>query len=453
VELDALQRALEALRAENEALKQENARLRQLLEKALREGKRQAAPFSKRPPKANPCRPGRKHGRRHGRHGRGAVPTRIDERIEVPLPNRCPGCGGAVSETGEFSQYQTELPPPRVHTTEFRVHVGRCRGCGQRVQGRDSRQSSDAGGAAAAQVGPRALALAAELNKGFGLPYGKVAAVLQRVGLGVSRGGICRALGRLGRKAEPTYNALVEQVRGSPQVTPDETGWKVGGKLWWMWVAATPEATVYSIQPGRGFEEAAQLLGADFAGFLVRDGWGVYRRFEKAMHQTCLDHLLRRCRQLIEQGEATRFPRAVRELLWRGLELRDWRQASANRAPAAARRVERLEQEMDGLLRRAYRSPANRRFARHLRRERTALFTFLHCPGLDATNWRAEQAIRPMVVTRKVWGGNRTARGAQTQQRLVSIIQTCRQHNASVLPLFQQLLCSRDSLTLSFRPR
>jgi transposase len=66
---------------------------------------------------------------------------------------------------------------------------------------------------------------------------------------------------------------------------------------------------------------------------------------------------------------------------------------------------------MDQTLERRHRSVQNRRLANHLLRERDALFTFLSCPGLEATNWRAEQAIRPMVVTRKVWGGNRTSHG------------------------------------------
>lgn len=39
----------------------------------------------------------------------------------------------------------------------------------------------------------------------------------------------------------------------------------------------------------------------------------------------------------------------------------------------------------------------------HLHREREAIFPFLSCPGLEATNWRAEQALRPAVVARKVW--------------------------------------------------
>lgn len=90
------------------------------------------------------------------------------------------------------------------------------------------------------------------------------------------------------KKAEPTYEKLVERIRGSPSVTPDETGWKVSGQLWWMWAFSSAAVTVYSIQPGRGFEQAAVVLGTEYDGFLVRDGWIVYRGFAQAIHQTCL---------------------------------------------------------------------------------------------------------------------------------------------------------------------
>lgn len=50
------------LEREIEQLKQENERLRRALEEALRAAKRQAAPFSRRSPKANPQKPGRKAG-------------------------------------------------------------------------------------------------------------------------------------------------------------------------------------------------------------------------------------------------------------------------------------------------------------------------------------------------------------------------------------------------------
>jgi hypothetical protein len=95
------------------------------------------------------------------------------------------------------------------------------------------------------------VALATYLNKGLGLPYGKTAAVLEeRFRLRVSRGGLCQGLTRVERKAEPTCAAMIQHLRGSPSVTPYETGWKVGGRLWWMWVLSTLQITAYGIQDG-----------------------------------------------------------------------------------------------------------------------------------------------------------------------------------------------------------
>jgi transposase len=79
---------------------------------------------------------------------------------------------------------------------------------------------------------------------------------------------------------------------------------------------------------------------------------------------------------------------------------------------------------MDRLLARTLRLPANRRLANHLCHEQPYLFSFLHCPGLDATNNTAERAIRPVVVARKTWGGNRTQKGARTQEVLASVLRT-----------------------------
>ena len=61
-------------------------------------------------------------------------------------------------------------------------------------------------------------------------------------------------------------------------VTADETGWRVGARGHWLWAAVTPTTTIYAICAGRGFEDAQAVLGADFDGVLVRDGWVVYRR-------------------------------------------------------------------------------------------------------------------------------------------------------------------------------
>jgi transposase len=441
------------LEREIERLKAENERLRHTLEEALRAGKRQAAPFSRRAPKAHPEKPGRKTGDRYGRACRRPIPAAVEEVVDALLPERCPHCGGECAESGIISQYQTEIPPPRVEGIEFRIHVGRCQRCGRRVHGRHSRQTSNAVGGAASQLGPRALALATQLNKGVGLPYGKTAAVMEEAfGLRVSRGGLCQALARVARKAEPTYEELVEQIRSSASVTPDETGWKVGGQLWWMWVFSSPQSTVYSIQPGRGFQQAAAVLGSDFDGFLVRDGWGVYRSFSRAVHQTCVAHLLRRCREMIAVTGlgAGQLPRTVQGILQHALRLRDRRDRDHVRGHGLAVARGRLEARLDRVLQRRYRSAENQRLAHHLLRERDAVFPFLYCPGLEATNWRAEQAIRPMVVTRKVWGGNRTPRGAHTQGVLLSLLQTCRQQHRPIQPVLQQLLCSPHPIALNF---
>jgi transposase len=83
---------------------------------------------------------------------------------------------------------------------------------------------------------------------------------------------------------------------------------------------------------------------------------------------------------------------------------------------------------------------ANERLAQHLWNHRDELFTFLRQPGLDATNWRAELAIRFGVILRKVWGGSRTWAGARAQSVLMSVWWTCWQQGRCALDFLSQLL-------------
>lgn len=427
---------LEALERENAALRAEVERLRRALEEALRKGKRQSAPFSRNTPKPNPQRPGRKSGARYGAHAGRRVPSRVDEQIRVPLRPRCGHCGGAVILATTRPQFQEDIVR-RTVVRRFDVEVGACQDCGRPVHDRHPLQTSDALGAAHVQLGPEAIALAAQLTKGLGLSHADVADLLrQGYGLQASRSGICRAILRLGDKAAPTYDRLGQSVRTSLVAWLDETGWRVAARSHWLWVAVTEHVTVFAIQAGRGFAEAAALLGEDYAGFLHHDGWRPYYGFPHAFHQTCLAHLLRRCRDLIAIGSsaAAWFPRAVTAHLQRGLALRD-RYAAGDVSPhGLAVATGRLEAAMDRLLARAVRAPANRRLAQHLNHERPSLFSFLHCPGLDATNNVAERALRPAVCARKTWGGNRTDPGARAQQILASVLRTCRQQQKDPFP-------------------
>src|SRR6516162_11534081 len=453
-ELDRVQQENDSLRKEIERLRQESERLRRELEAALRASKRQAAPHSRGTPRANPLRPGRKSGHRYGRQSCRPIPARVDERIAVPLPERCPHCGGGVQRESCETQYQEEIFR-RTVVRRFDIAVGRCRECQRRVQGRHRLQTSDAVGVGGVQLGPEALTLAAILNKQMGLSLGHTRQVLSYgFGLEVSRGGLYRALARMAGRAEPTYDGLVETARQAAVNGMDETGWKVGGRLQWLHVAVSAQVTVYAILPGRGYEQAVAILGAAYDGFLVHDGWTPYYRFQCAFHQSCLAHLLKRCREMahLASPAALAFPRAVEDLLETSLQLRDRYERGEVTAHGLSIATGKLEAKLDRMLETRRRNPANRRLARHLEHELLWLFTFLHGPGLDATNNAAERAIRGMVIARKVWGGNRTWEGARTQQILVSVLRTCWQQGKDAFRRGVRLLRAPRSVILDIVP-
>jgi len=349
-----------------------------------------------------------------------------------------------VEETTVATQYQEDLPPVTSVTRRFDIHLGCCTACQRRVQPRHPLQTSDALGAAAVQLGPQAVAVAVSLNKQFGLSFGKIAMLFRdRFGLTVTRGALVRALHRAAAQAQPTYAALCETVRTSPVVVPDETGWKVAAVLHWLWVFATATTTVYAIRAGRGFADAAAVLGVDFAGALSRDGWAPYRQFTQAAHQTCLAHLLRRCRLLQVDHPRARFPARVAQVLQHALTVRDRAAAGAISAHGAAVARGHLIAQLVTVLEQPGTIPDVQRFARHLDVEFTAVFSFLFDPTIDATNWRAEQALRPAVITRKVCGGgNRTRRGADTQQVLASVLRTAQQRGLDTTAVLSTLLRS-----------
>ncbi len=405
-----LQRRLTHLQAENE-------RLRRQLDEATRARKRQAAPFAKGLLTDQPKKPGRKPGKDYGTkaHRQPPSPEQIDEVHEAPLPERCPDCGGPLDQTHVAQQFQIEIPRKPIHR-QFNIHVGQCRQCHRRVQGRHKLKTSDALGAAASQLGPDAQAAVVELNKQGGLSHGKVTRCLESLfGIRLSRGGSAHTVLRAASRCEPTYEAIREAVGRSDWVVPDETGWRVGGLPPWLHALVGPQATAYVIDPTRSGAVAEAILGLDYEGTMIHDGWSPYDQFKDARHQQCVQHLLRRCAEM--EAAATRgavcFPRRVAELLRAGLNLRDRHEEGEISRHGLAVASGRLENQLSGLIFPPKTNAANGRLAQHLWAHRDDLFTFLHQPGLDATNWRAELAIRFGVILRKVWAatGPGLARG------------------------------------------
>lgn len=453
-----LRRENAELKAENAKLKAENARLRKritqleariaqleaLLEKSLRDGKRQAAPFSKGAPKERPKKPGRKSGKKYGSQARRPVPDQEpDDIVDVPLPQQCNECGGPVHEDHVDHQFQMEIPR-RPTIRRFDIHVGQCEACGKRFRPRDEKQTSDAVGAAASQLGPDLQAMIAMMKNKYGLSYGDICGLLEDgFGIPVSRGGAAQAVLRAGERVRPTYEGLKVAVGCSDAVYPDETGWKVDGLLHWLWTFVTDTITIYVIRPSRGKDVPQEILGEDYGGRMIHDGWSPYDSFENAVHQQCLEHLLRRATELLEKagGMAGRFPKRVKEFLQDALALRDRRDAGKISEHGVAVARGRLEKRLDRLLMCRCSNKENVKFQNHLANHRDEILTFLYHDDIEATNWPAEQAIRPAVRNRKVFGGNRTWSGAAAQESLGSFFATCAKNALGTLDALSHILC------------
>ena len=427
------------------------ATLTRRLDEALRAGKRQAAPFRKGPPQPEPKTPGRKAGDEHGVHGHRPPPLdQVNECHEATLPDTCPHCQGRVVESAVAEQFQTEIPRQPILRT-FRVHVGHCVNCGKRVQGRHPLQTSDALGAAASQIGPDAQAAATVLHTQLGLSHGKVAAVFDSLfGIDLTRGASAQINLRAATRLEPDYRLIVKEVRTSEQIAADETGWRIGGWPAWLHVWVGDRATAYGIDSRRSAAVLERVIGVDWDGILSHDGFRSYERFTEAIHQQCAAHVLRRARELLAEATrgAVRFPRQVIALFTEAIHQRN----QHLRGDIALETLQDLRDEFDvrlwELTRRPRAVPEYERLSKHLWDHGEQWFAFLTDPDIEATNWKAEQALRPAVVNRKVWGGNRTTRGGQAQAVLMSVLETCRRQTHSVLDYVSQTLRSVGNLLL-----
>jgi transposase len=298
------------------------------LEAVERAAKRQAAPFSKGDPKKKPRKPGRKSGEQHGEHGHRPPPdpATIDEVLDAPLPDACPNCGGDVDETHVDTICQEEIRREPIRR-RFTVHCGKCRRCGKTCRGRHRLQTSDATGAAASQIGPDAQAAVVYLNKKSGLSHGKIADLMaQCFGIQMTRGAASQIVTRAARRLESAHQEIAKQLKAARHITPDETGWRIGGQTVWLhaWVGDNG-ATLYRIDPQRSADALQVVIGIDWSGDMTHDGYATYDRFVNAGHEQCVDHAMRRARALLESqtGAARRFPQKVIDLFVDALALRD----------------------------------------------------------------------------------------------------------------------------------
>jgi transposase len=157
-------------------------------------------------------------------------------------------------------------------------------------------------------------------------------------------------------------------MRQSDWVVPDETGWRVGGHPAWLHALVAPEVTAYVIDPTRSGTVAEAILGLDYGGTMIHDGWSPCDQFNDARHRQCLNHLLRRADEMEEAATrgAVCFPRRVAELLRAGLDLRDRHAAGEISRHGLAVACGRLENQLSDLIFPPKTNAANERLAQHL---------------------------------------------------------------------------------------
>lgn len=422
-----LEQTVADLRSQLEAIQRQ-------LEAALQQGKRQAAPFRRNKLPAQPKKPGRPHG--HPRAAR-PLPTRVDQVIDVPCEH-CPDCQTALVDPVVHPQYQTDIPPVVPVVTRFDIHGGTCPKCRRYHQGRHPLMTSDATGASANQIGPVALSLAAEMKHRLGVPYRKVVDILSSYfGLRVSHATLVRAERRLARKGAPTFRLLQEALQASGLVHADETGWRVGRLSAWLWVFCTDQITIYAIAKGRGHEVPEAILGEDFDGILVVDGWSAYDVLS-CRKGRCIGHILRRCRTLLDQEPSAADQQRLNnllEVLRRGREL-----AAQHEQLSAEEYQERLlgwEGAFYGwlLYEGQHGGPEVSKLAQHLWGHRDEFMRHVAEPEVPATNNQGERQIRPAVVARKIGGCNRTVSGALVHMVLASLMASLRQQGKRFVDL------------------
>ncbi|KKL87504.1 hypothetical protein LCGC14_1934050 [marine sediment metagenome] len=418
---EQLTQAVSRLADQVEQLTREVQRLGEQLEQAQGAAARQAAPFRRREPLKNPPESHKKPGRPAGHPGSHRKPPAIDHHEVVPLPC-CPRCGGSIRNVRPVEQIIEEIPPVKPVVYKIVTYRATCKRCGD-ICSRHPLQTSDATGAAGVHLGPRAIALAAALNKHHGLTMRRTCKILRELaGLDLTAGGLSQMVDRLADRVEGDYGALVHQIRGSPAVNADETSWWVGGPGWWLWTFTCPQVTVYRVDKSRGSKVVEDVLGENFAGVLVSDCLSSYDPPTYRKHK-CIAHHLRAIKAAasLPGQDDPRYLRQWTLLLKSVIALhRLWEQKVLSDEDIAAKRLA-VEAWIDQLLAQAPTQGGDARIKNRLNKQRPHLLGCLKDVRVEPTNNRAERSLRPAVIARKLSCGNKTDRGRRSWEILASL--------------------------------
>lgn len=441
-----LYKRLLELEKENERLKEENAYLKFQLEE-LR-AKRYKSKH-KKPPKDEGSKPElKKKGALFGHIGWfRRKPQRIDKIEEVKL-DRCPECGSTdISECKATEEHiQEDIILPKLEVTLFRKHKYYCKHCRSTITAKAKAEL------AKSYIGPRAKALAVFLKYSVKISDRDIKDIFAKLfGLKIVPSAIADFRGQLTKQAYPLYQRLLEALKQSGLVHMDETGWNINGELHWLWKLSNKKICLTHIDKSRGQKVVEDVLGKDYEGVLISDFLSAYNKIKALAKQRCLIHILRDLKKVIkywqDDQEVLSYCRKLKSLfeesikLYRQYQNRQWDEVYYRKRALITQRLKDF----------SFPNPNKRilqRFVKRLNRHKDELFTFLYTKGIDYHNNHIEQQIRPDVIFRKITFQNRSLKGAQNHNVLMSILQTAKLNRLDPIKTLERILLSTDKTSI-----
>jgi hypothetical protein len=450
-EIDQALRRIGQLENENAQLK---AKLRAMHQRQFKATRRKPRTARERPGAAttSPSAPPRKRGAPKGHPGWSRrPPDHIDREVPVAAPRACPHCGcDALAPCADIKEHLQEdiVLQPKTFVTNFKHRQAFCPRCDRPVV------QAAPGELLNCEIGPTTRAAAIFLRYGMRLSYRKVRELFEvffgmpfvpASALGFDR--------RATAKGEPMYEDLREKLSHATMAFADETHWRQDGQNAFVWYGGNQDLAVFHIATSRAGAVATELLGENFDGALVTDGYAAYNAVNAQTRQSCLAHLIRKAKEIAQEiqllpqpqqdPDALRFCAGIVRAFRKACELGPGHSPARRSSKHAARLMTRLYRLVDTICARALHHQDAEKFRQRLldpEREYDRLFTFLRVPGLEPTNNHAEQALRTPVIFRKICFGTRSAEGSRSHSVLPSLLVTAKRQGTNPLEFFHTLL-------------
>ncbi len=365
----------------------------------------------------------KKPGQKHGHTGVTRITPHPTLTIEA-MAEKCPHCNSQLGKPFKTTtKVIEEIPEPQpVEVTEYRINHYHCPRCHREISAKANLPENSS-------FGYNTLTHVTLLKFEDRLPLRKVCSTLKRqFNLTLSSGTVFEITERVSDKLSSEYQKMRAILRRSEAVNVDETGLRVGGLNFHVWVFTNKEVTLYVIRKSRGKDVLEEVLGKNYKGVIGCDGWTSYISYTTNI-QRCWAHLLREARYLAEEYSSATF-------LYAGLK-EIYEKGTSKKPPSK----EELMLEMKQWIDYAGCYTELRKFAVKMRNGIEYWFTFLEKVGVEPTNNRAERALRELIVQRKIMGTLRNEKGATIMERVVSCIATWKQMGLNTFTEMRAQLC------------